>query len=477
MQPIHHHNPNPITMYDPSIFRAYDIRGVVGDTLTPAFARHFGLAYAQKLKGAGLSSVVVGYDGRLHSPMLAEALRLGLSEGGVNVLDIGVGPTPMTYFATQKTQASSGIMVTGSHNPPEYNGFKCVVDGQPFYGDDLRALHPMMATAVPAPEKGAIIPVSLQQDYAEALLKATHLSDFPDALTCVWDPGNGAAGDVIRELIKHLPGKHSVINGHIDGTFPAHHPDPSEPKNMVQLQQAVLHHGADIGLAFDGDADRLGVVDDQGRILSIDALLTLLARRVLKDHPGATLLGDVKTSRMFFDDIQSNGGHPVIWMVGHAHMKAKMKTSGALFAGEGSGHIFFADRYGGYDDALYAALRTLEILAQGPLSAQIGDLPRSFASPEVRIFCADDQKFSIIEALRQRIEASGAPHLAIDGIRVETAEGWWLVRASNTQPALSVRCESLTPSGFPALVADLIAQLRALGLRAREEDFALSSTA
>ena len=461
-------------MYDPSIFRAYDIRGVVGDTLTPAFARHFGLAYAQKLRGAGLSSVVVGYDGRLHSPMLAEALRLGLSEGGVEVLDIGVGPTPMTYFATQKTHASSGIMVTGSHNPPEYNGFKCVLAGQPFYGDDLRALHLMMEDAVPAPEKGAIVPVSLQQDYVEALLKATHLSDVPDALTCVWDPGNGAAADVIGTLVNQLPGKHIVINGHIDGTFPAHHPDPSEPKNMLQLQQAVLDHRADIGLAFDGDADRLGVVDDQGRILSIDALLTLLARCVLQDRPGATLLGDVKTSRMFFDDIQTHGGHPVIWMVGHAHMKAKMKSSGALFAGEGSGHIFFADRYGGYDDALYAALRTLEILAQGPLSSQLEALPSSLASPEVRIFCADDQKFSIIEALRQRIEASGAPHLAIDGIRVETPEGWWLVRASNTQPALSVRCESLTPSGFPVLVKTLITHLQAMGLSAGEGDFAVN---
>lgn len=461
-------------MYDLGLFRAYDIRGIVGDTLTPDFARHFGLAYAQILRNKGLSSVAVGYDGRLHSPMLAEALCLGLSDGGLDVLDIGVGPTPMTYFATQKTGASSGIMVTGSHNPPEYNGFKCVVDGQPFYGEALRNLHPMMDTAVLVPQKGAITPVSLNQDYVGALLKATHVDAIPASLTCVWDPGNGAAGDVIRDLVKCLPGKHHLINQLIDGTFPAHHPDPSDSANMIQLQQAVLDHHADIGLAFDGDADRLGVVDERGKILSIDALLTLLARGVLKDHPRATLLGDVKTSHMFFDDVRYHGGNPIIWMVGHAHMKAKMKSSGALFAGEGSGHIFFADRYGGYDDALYAALRTLEILAQGPLSAQIGDLPLSFVSPEVRVFCPDDQKFSIIETLRQNMETSGSPYLAIDGIRVETPQGWWLVRASNTQPALSVRCESLTPTDFPVLVADLIEQLRALGLRAREEDFALS---
>ncbi len=458
-------------MFDPSIFRAYDIRGIVGDTLTPTFARHFGLAYAQTLKSQGLSSVVVGYDGRLHSPMLAESLRLGLAAGGLRVLDIGVGPTPMTYFATQDTGASSGIMVTGSHNPPEYNGFKCVVGGGPFYGDDLRALHPLMHTATPVNEAGEIASVTLRAGYVQALLRATHLGRIVPTLTCVWDPGNGAAGDVILDLIPHLPGHHFVINSAIDGTFPAHHPDPSEPKNMAQLQQAVLDHRADIGLAFDGDADRLGVVDNQGQILGMDALLTLLARGVLQDHSGATLLGDVKTSRLFFDDIQAHGGHPVIWMVGHAHMKAKMKTSGALFAGEGSGHIFFADRYGGYDDALYAALRTLEILDQGPLSSQVQALPPSWTSPEFRVFCPDDQKFSIIETLRQRIEASGTPHLAIDGIRVETPEGWWLVRASNTQPALSVRCESLTPEGFPVLVADLIAQLRALGLMVREEDF------
>ncbi|MFM7622651.1 MAG: phosphomannomutase/phosphoglucomutase, partial [Alphaproteobacteria bacterium] len=307
--------------------------------------------------------------------------------------------------------------------------------------------------------------------YVQGLLGAPHPGRMDPTMTCVWDPGNGAAGDVILDLIPHLPGHHFVINPEIDGTFPAHHPDPSEPKNLMQLQKAVLHHRADIGLAFDGDADRLGVVDDQGRILGMDALLTLLARGVLKDHPGATLLGDVKTSRMFFDDIRHNGGNPVIWMVGHAHMKAKMKTSGALFAGEGSGHIFFADRYGGYDDALYAALRTLEILDQGPLSSQVQALPPSWTSPEVRVFCPDDQKFAIIETLRQRIEASGTPHLAIDGIRVDTPEGWWLVRASNTQPALSVRCESLSPSGFPTLVKTLVTHLQAMGLSVGEGDF------
>ncbi|MFM7630982.1 MAG: phosphomannomutase/phosphoglucomutase, partial [Alphaproteobacteria bacterium] len=338
----------------------------------------------------------------------------------------------------------------------------------------LRALHPLMNAATPASEAGDITSVILRERYVQGLLGATHLGRMPPTMTCVWDPGNGAAGDVILDLIPHLPGHHFVINPEIDGTFPAHHPDPSEPKNLMQLQQAVLHHRADIGLAFDGDADRLGVVDDQGRILGMDALLTLLARGVLKDHPGATLLGDVKTSRMFFDDIRNNGGNPVIWMVGHAHMKAKMKTSGALFAGEGSGHIFFADRYGGYDDALYAALRTLEILDQGPLSSQVQALPPSWTSPEVRVFCPDDQKFAIIETLRQRIEASGTPHLAIDGIRVDTPEGWWLVRASNTQPALSVRCESLSPSGFPTLVKTLVTHLQAMGLSVGEGDFSYS---
>jgi phosphomannomutase len=458
-------------MTDRSVFRAYDIRGIVGETITAGFAHRLGLAYAQMLRKRSLSSVAVGYDGRLHSPMLAEALRRGFSEGGINVLNIGVGPTPMTYFGTHKTGASSAIMVTGSHNPPEYNGFKCVVDQHPFYGDDLLALHDVMEKATPTPQQGAITSVSLQGDYVQALLMATHLHRLPTSLTCVWDPGNGAAGDVIRALVAQLPGKHILINDAIDGTFPAHHPDPSDAHNMVQLQQAVLAHKADVGLAFDGDGDRLGVVDDQGKILGSDALLTLLARNVLADHPGATLLGDVKTSRLFFDDVKKNGGHPIIWMVGHAHMKAKMKTSCALFAGEGSGHIFFADRYFGYDDALYAALRTLETLAGGPLSAQIAALPPSHASPEVRVFCPDDQKFTIIDILRQHIESKRLSCLTIDGIRVETPQGWWLARASNTQPALSVRCESMTAGGLPALVKALITQLQDVGLAVQGEDF------
>ena len=427
-------------MIDKSIFRAYDIRGVVGETLTVDFAYKLGVAYCHAMRARGMDDIAVGYDGRLHSPMLAQALLHGLSDGGVKVTDIGVAPTPMTYFATHSTDALCAIMVTGSHNPPEYNGFKCVMNRQSFYGDDLLELYNVMITLNVYYDannhvKSNIKKSDISDSYINKLLQSTILNHIPDTLNCVWDAGNGAAGEVLKLLLPKLPGIHTLINGDIDGTFPAHHPDPSDPKNMAQLQREVLKNNADVGLAFDGDGDRLGVIDENGAIISSDALLSILATNVLNDNAGAKILGDVKTSNLFFNTITKLGGQGIIWMVGHAHMKKKMKETGAMFAGEGSGHIFFADRYLGYDDALYAALRLLECLNNQKLSTIISAMPVAFASPEIRVFCDDNKKFHLIDELRNIVSAQGIECLTIDGIRAQTPDGWWLVRASNTQPA------------------------------------------
>ena len=474
--------------FDPSVLREYDIRGIVGRTLHPAdafaigrvfgsiIAREGGIARGDEVARGGENApgagkrVAVGYDGRLTSPELERALVDGLRASGVAALRIGCGPTPMLYYAATTQETDGAVMVTGSHNPADYNGFKMMLGRRPFFGQQILQIGKLAAAGDVVPEAdGGEQVVAIADDYIARLLSEWDGGDR--MLKVVWDNGNGAAGDVLEELVASLPGEHIVLNGTIDGRFPAHHPDPTVPANLVDLITQVRARKADVGIAFDGDADRIGLVDDTGEIMFGDQLMVLLARDVLKEHPGATIIADVKASQVLFDEIAKAGGKPLMWKTGHSLIKAKMAETGSPLAGEMSGHIFFADRWYGFDDALYAAVRTLGIIARMPekLSAVREALPHVLNTPEVRFDCDDARKFAVIEEVAARLSAEGAKVSSTDGIRVQTPDGWWLLRASNTQAVLVARCEATTAAGLDRLKAALVHQLSASGLA--EPDF------
>ena len=453
--------------FDPSILREYDIRGIVGKTLTEADAYAIGRVFGGIVARAGGTRVAVGYDGRLSSPALEAALVKGLMASGMAVLRIGLGPTPMLYFAATTLATDGAVMVTGSHNPPDYNGFKMMLGKKPFFGRAITALGEMAA-------RGDAVPEAAGRETAEdirAAYIARLLADYDGgarALTVVWDPGNGAAGAVLDQLVAGLPGTHTVINGEVDGNFPAHHPDPTVPANLRQLIAAVHGQKADLGIAFDGDADRVGIVDDQGEILFGDQIMVLLARDVLRARPGATIIADVKASQVLFDEIAKAGGAPLMWKTGHSLIKAKMAETGAPLAGEMSGHIFFADRWYGFDDALYAALRLLGIVARmtGRLSEARAALPALASTPELRFDCEETRKFAIVAEVAARLREAGAKVNDTDGVRVQTEDGWWLLRASNTQAVLVARAEASSEAGLERLKAALAEQLEQSGLEA-----------
>jgi phosphomannomutase len=450
--------------FDPTILREYDIRGVVGATLSNADARAIGRAYALTLAEAGGRRVAVGYDGRLTSPGLEEALVEGLATEGADVVRIGRGPTPMLYFAAATLGVDAGIMVTGSHNPPDHNGFKFVFQGKPFYGAAIQRLgEAALGLGGSQLPRGSISERAIRGDYVARLA-----SDYDGVrtLTVAWDAGNGATGEVVQELTARLSGRHILLNETIDGTFPAHHPDPTLPETRVQLQQAVASERCDLGVAFDGDGDRIGVVDGRGRILWGDQLMVLLARDVLGRHPGAPIIADVKASQVLFDEIARMGGRPVMAPTGHSLIKAKLAETGAPLAGEMSGHIFFADGYYGFDDAVYVAVRLLGILSRSAdnLAALRDRLPAVVNTPELRFPCDDTRKFEVVHAVRERLRKAAAEMTDIDGVRVRTADGWWLLRASNTQAVLVARAESTTENGLARLRGDLAAQLAASGV-------------
>ena len=456
--------------FDPTVLREYDIRGIVGRTLHPADAFAIGRAFGTIVARGGGSKVAVGYDGRLTSPELEQALVDGLLASGMEALRIGRGPTPMLYYAATTLETDGAVMVTGSHNPPDYNGFKMMLGRKPFFGRQIAEIGSIAASGDVVPEAaGTERAVAIAEDYIGRLLSDWDGGDR--MLKVVWDNGNGAAGDVLAKLVDTLPGEHFVLNGAIDGRFPAHHPDPTVPANLVELITQVRARRADIGIAFDGDADRIGLVDDTGEILFGDQILVVLARDVLKEHPGATIIADVKASQVLFDEVAKAGGTPLMWKTGHSLIKSKMAETGSKLAGEMSGHIFFADRWYGFDDALYAAVRTLGIVARmsGKLSEVRKALPHVINTPEIRFDCDDRRKFAVIEEVSERLAAEGAKVSSIDGVRVQTADGWWLLRASNTQAVLVARCEASTEAGLDRLKAALAKQLMASGLA--EPDF------
>ena len=450
--------------FDPTILREYDIRGIVGQTLFPADAHALGRAFAATATMSGGRRIAVGYDGRLTSPELEAALVQGLSEGGADVVRIGRGPTPMLYFAAATLGVDGGVMVTGSHNPPDHNGFKLVLGGKPFFAAAIRRLGEMALTL--GPPDGPPGRVEERSIFADYVARLARDYDGARSLTVAWDCGNGATGEVVAELVRRLPGRHVLLNETIDGTFPAHHPDPTVAENLVQLQDAVLAESCDLGIGFDGDGDRIGVVDARGRILWGDQLLIVLARDVLARYPGAPILADVKASQVLFDEIARAGGEPVMMQTGHSLIKARLAESGAPLAGEMSGHIFFADRWYGFDDAIYVAVRLLGILARADegIAAMIDRLPPVFNTPELRIECDEARKFDAVAEVSERLRRRGADLIDIDGVRVRTEDGWWLMRASNTQAVIVVRAESSSEAGLARLKAQLAAELAPSGL-------------
>jgi phosphomannomutase len=459
--PAFHHR------FDSTVLREYDIRGIVGKTLKPEDAFAIGRCFGSIVVRAGGKRVAVGYDGRLHSPELEAQLVAGLRACGLEVVRIGLCATPMLYFASYDQQADGAVMVTGSHNPPDYNGFKMMIGKKPFYGAQIQEIGRMAAEGDVVPEAvGTDRAFDIATRYADRVLQDWDGGDRK--LKVVWDPGNGSAGPVVKALAARLPGTHFVINGDVDGTFPNHHPDPTVAKNLEQLITEVAREKADLGIAFDGDGDRIGVVDGDGNILFGDQLLIVLARDVLKAKPGGTIIADVKASQVLFDEVAKAGGNPLMWKTGHSLIKAKMAETGSPLAGEMSGHIFFADKWYGFDDAPYSAVRLLGIVARmsESLSAVRAALPQVINTPELRFNCEEARKFVVVQEVKDRLAAEGAKVQDVDGVRVLTKDGWWLLRASNTQAVLVARCEASSEAGLDRLKAQLVKQLVASGLEA-----------
>jgi phosphomannomutase len=443
---------------NPEAIRSYDLRGVVGRQLDLCDARQLGLAYAAWTRARGLRRIAVGRDGRLSSPDLERALIEGLVAGGALVHRLGLGPTPQLHFAVHACGLDGGIIVTGSHNPREENGFKLVIGSEPVHGETLRAL----AASAGAPAAGGMaVDFPITQAYVGRLAAQVR----GGCLTVVWDCGNGAVGALIKRLTQSLPGRHLLLNSTVDGRFPAHHPDPSVAANLGELQAMVLAHEADLGIAFDGDGDRLGVVDESGAIVWPDQVLLLLATGVLRAAPGACIVGDVKSSRVLFEGVARLGGRPVMAPSGYVRVRDAMRREGAPLAGEMSGHVFFADCWQGTDDALFAAMRLLDRLARdGRTLGQFRrSLPATAATPELRIPCPDAGKAQVLRRVAERLAAAGAQVDTTDGLRVTEPDGWWLLRASGTEPKLTIRCEAADESGLRRLRAALDEHLRACG--------------
>lgn len=452
--------------FDPTSLREYDIRGIVGEALGPADARAIGRGFATLLRRAGGHRVAVGRDGRVSSPELEAALVEGLTTSGCDVVRIGLGPTPMLYYAEATLEVDGGIQITGSHNPGNYNGFKMVFQHLPFFGEDIQKLGRMAAEgdweSVEPGDEGSVSDYDILDDYVGRLMAGY----AGGAYRVGWDTGNGAAGPVIEKLVKLLPGEHHTLFTEVDGHFPNHHPDPTDEKNLADLKRLVAEKNLDFGLAFDGDGDRLGAIDGRGRVVWGDQLLSVLAEPVLREVPGATIIADVKASQALYDRVAELGGVPLMWKTGHSLIKTKMKETGAPLAGEMSGHIFFAHNYYGFDDAQYAAVRLIQAVhVIGKSLTQLKDeMPAMINTPEMRFQVDETRKFAVIDEVLDRLEAEGADVNRTDGARVNTPDGWWLLRASNTQDVLVARAEAKSQEGLDRLMAMIDAQLAASGL-------------
>ncbi|MBN8817177.1 MAG: phosphomannomutase/phosphoglucomutase [Sphingomonas sp.] len=448
--------------FHPTTLREYDIRGIIGETLGEADAYAIGRGFGTRVARAGGSRVVVGYDGRLSSPVLEAALVRGLNESGIHVIRVGMGPTPMLYYAEAVLDVDGGIQITGSHNPANYNGFKMVLQHGPFFGADIQSLGTLAASGDWAEGTAGSEHVDIIDRYAARLVEGFD----GQAFRIGWDAGNGAAGPVVEKLVKLLPGEHHTLFTDVDGNFPNHHPDPTEEKNLADLRALVAEKKLDFGLAFDGDGDRIGAIDGEGRVIWGDQLLAIFAEPVLKAVPGATIIADVKASQALFDRVAELGGQPLMWKTGHSLIKSKMKETGSPLAGEMSGHIFFKHQYYGFDDALYAAVRLIRAASDlgKSVTALRGAMPAMVNTPELRFQVDESRKFAVIDEVLARLRESGAQIDATDGARVNTADGWWLLRASNTQDVLVARAEAKDQSGLDRLMAQIDEQLALSGL-------------
>ena len=455
-------------IFHPTILRAYDIRGIYQDTLTEADAHAIGLAFTACLDLRGLGKrVAVGRDGRLSSPALAGALIDGLVAGGAQVMDIGCGPTPMLYFAGAHLQADGAIQVTGSHNPPTHNGFKMVMGGVSFFGDDITQMGEISAAGPAMHTGGEVQPTDIFDAYVARITRDAQAGD----LSVVWDCGNGASGPATEAMVARLSGTHRVLFADIDGTFPNHHPNPVDPETLEILRGEVAAANADMGIGFDGDGDRIGVIDGKGRQVPGDLLTAFLAQDIAARHPGKPIILDVKSSDTAMQHITASGGDAQIWKTGHSHMKKRLAATGAPIAGEMSGHIFIADNFYGFDDALYVALRVVTHITETgqSITAFMDSLPEQHATPELRVDCPDEVKFGVMDRLADYIgtQYDAANLELIDGVRVRNDEGWWLVRASNTEAALVARAEAETEEGLRRLTAEIEASLAVAGLEWR----------
>lgn len=443
---------------NPQIFREYDIRGIAETDLSDGVVEAIGRGFAAYLAERGRRRIAVGRDVRLSSPRIQEALVRGLLDGGIAVVEIGVVPTPALYFAIHHRSLDGGAMVTGSHNPIEYNGLKLSEGTASLHGPELQEIRRLAERRDPPGRRGERTQSPILEEYANALAERLRPAR---GLRVVVDAGNGTGGLVAPALYRRLGHTVEELFCEPDGRFPNHMPDPTVAASLSRLQERVRDSGADLGIAFDGDADRVGAVDDRGRILYGDQLLALYARDLLGRHPGATILTEVKSSRALVEDIEAHGGVPLMWKTGHSLIKKKMRETGALLAGEMSGHIFFAEGYYGYDDALFAGGRLLSVVAgqAAPLSALVDSLPRYVATPEMRVDCPDDRKFAIVDEVKSSFQGTGRV-IDVDGVRVDFGDGWGLVRASNTQPVLVLRFEARTPERLEAIKGLFGARLR-----------------
>ena len=428
--------------FNKTILREYDIRGIFKRDLNLIDALYLGKSFATLLKKNNFKNVVVGYDGRSSSIKIEKKLIEGLISKGIQVYRIGIVPTPLLYYSMYSKKLNSGIMITGSHNPPEYNGFKMLLKNKSIVGKDILDLAKISSKGKFSPnKKGKVKKISIANKY---LIFLKNLAKVKKNIKIAWDPGNGSSGEIISKLTKIITGKHYVINQKIDVNFPAHHPDPTFPNNLKQLIGLVKKKKCDLGFAFDGDGDRLGVIDNKGRIIFADKIVAFLAKDVLKNKPKSKIILDIKSSQSVFNEIKKLGGNPIFWKTGHSLIKKKMKETKAIFAGEMSGHIFFADEYFGFDDAIYASIRFLNLYSdiKKPLSIIFDGMEKSYNTPELRFDSTETEKFLIVNKLKKILKDEKKRFTSIDGVRFTINEGWWLVRASNTQNIIVARCES-----------------------------------
>ena len=447
--------------FDKEILREYDIRGIVDKNITRDTAytigRVFGYVVLSKLKS---NKIAIGFDGRLTSPKLYDALSIGLKDSGAEVKNIGMCPTPMLYFADYLLNTDAAIMITGSHNPPEYNGFKMVLNKHSFFSDNIQEFQSIVSNTKLEKQIGSINTFNILDDYVDRVLKNIKIKK---KLKISWDIGNGAMGLIIEKIINKLDNTESIIlNKEVDGNFPNHHPDPTVPKNMEQLIRSVKENKSDIGLAFDGDGDRLGVVDNLGNIVWADQYMLVLCSEISHLYKNPKIIMDVKCSKIFFDEAAKMGCTPIMEKTGHSPIKEKMKELKSPLSGEMSGHVCYGDDFYGYDDAMYVALRLLRILSnkENKLSDIIDKYPKTFATPETRLDVDEVRKFKIIDEIKERLSNFEGNIIDIDGIRVETKEGWFLMRASNTQNQLTCRVEAKSENGLRNLIKIVEEQLR-----------------